>query len=107
MNNDLKFKNKFKTDKKGFTIIELLIYITLISIFVTSAITFSWDIIYGRERTNRQQTVEQSARIALSKITYEIQRAENIISVSDNKIELDNGSSATEISLNSGVLQIK
>lgn len=97
---------KIPVIKNGFTIIELLIYIVLISIFVTSAITFSWDIIYGRERTNRQQVVEQSARIALSKIIYEIERAKNIQSISDNTIILDNGSSTTTVSLSSGVLQI-
>lgn len=95
-----------KTKNKGFSIIELLIYIALISLFVTGAINFAWDIIYGREKTYGQQATEQSARIALSKISYEIKRAKNIQSVSGNEIILNNETGTTSISLSSGILQI-
>ena len=94
--------------EKGFTLIELLIYITLVSIFITGAIVFTWDAIYGREKAYQQQIVEQNARIALVRIGYEIRRAQDINNITDipPSLELENGINDTTISLSSGAIQI-
>ena len=86
---------------------ELLIYISLVAIFTTGAIIFSWDIIYGREKANSQKITEQNARIALTRIIYEIKRAKNIQTISDSQLVLNNDSlPATTINYTSGALQI-
>lgn len=90
----------------GFTLMELLIYITLVSVFITDAIIFSWDIMYGREKANSQKIVEQNARIPLARIIYEIKKAKNIQSISGNKLELNNTDFPATIENQSGVLKI-
>lgn len=96
--------------QRGFTLIELIVYIALVAIFVTGATYFTWDVIYGREKAHQMQVVDQSARIVMEKIAYEIRRAEDIQSVSPAILVLDNGSGAsTTISLDAGtnVIQIE
>lgn len=90
----------------GFTLIELILYITLVAIFITGAIFFAWDIVYGREKAFQQQIVEQNGRAALSRISYEIRRASDINTVSATSIELENGANDTTVSLVSGTIQI-
>jgi len=87
---------------KGFTLIELILYMTLVSAFVTGAILFAWDVTYGREKFNQQQIVEQSTKMALVRISYEIRRAKNIQSIAKEQIILDNNGSTTTIASSSG-----
>src|SRR3989344_401869 len=93
-----------KVSSRGFTLIELLLYISLIAIFITAAISFSLDIVYGREKAYQNMIVDQSARIALAKISYEVRRAKNIISLTDNQIILDDGDGTTTIELTGSTL---
>ena len=88
-----------KLEIKGFTLIELIVYVALFAIFITGAILFSFDVIYGREKSFNQQIVQQNARIALSRITYEVSRAQDIQSLSPTQLILTNGVSQTTISL--------
>lgn len=93
-------------NQKGFTLIELILYIALVSIFMTGAIFFTWDVIYGREKAFQQQKVEQSARAAMARIAYEIRRAKDINSIASASIELENGINDTTINLSSDAIQI-
>jgi type II secretory pathway pseudopilin PulG len=100
---NLRFKIQ---NRSGFTLIELILYIALLAIFITGAIYFTWDVIYGREKAFQQQIVDQSTRIAMERIAYEIRRAKDIQSVSVGQIILDNDGSTTEISLVGDAVQI-
>jgi len=84
---------------RGFTLIELIVYVALVAIFITGAILFSWDVIYGREKSFNQQIVQQNARAALLRISYEIRRAQDIQSVSPTQLVLESGGSQTTIEL--------
>jgi len=95
-----------KKNQKGFTLIELLLYLVIVSVFITGAIFYAWDIIYGREKAFQQQLVEQNCRSVLARIAYEIRRADEIKAISANSIEFENGDNDTLISLSSGVVQI-
>ena len=92
--------------KHGFTLIELILYMTLLSSFVTGAVLFAWDVVYGREKFNQQQIVEQTTRTALARISYEIRRAKKIQSVTAGQLILDNGGSTTTIASVSGSVVI-
>src|SRR3989344_6964990 len=92
--------------KSGFTLVELLIYISLVSIFVSGAISFMLNVLSTREKVYQQQTVEQNARAAIARIAYEIRRANNIQGISSDELTLNNESSNTKISLISGRIQI-
>ena len=106
MNNVKKSRLNSQTTR-GFTLIELILYVALVAIFITSAVLFSLDLIYGREKSHQQQIVQQNVRIALGRITYEIERANDIQSVNSNQIVLDNGGgSTTTIELSGENVQI-
>jgi len=96
-------------NKKAFTIIELIIYIALLSIFISAAILFSWDIIYGKVKSNTQQEVTQNLRFTSRRILSEIRNAYFINSVSASEIclvSLDPSRNPTRIYLNSGQINI-
>lgn len=99
-------KIKKTLSQKGFTLIELILYIALVSIFITGAIFFAWDVVYGREKAFQQQIVEQNTRSALARVAYEIRHAEDIQSVPADQIVLDNDGSTTTIALSEGTVQI-
>lgn len=98
--------SRFRTWNQGFTLIELILYIALVSIFISGAIFFAWDLVYGRQKAFTKQTVNQSARIAMSRIAYEIRRTQAINSLTATSIELENGTNDTTISLNSDIIEL-
>ena len=73
--------NLNKKTNKGFTLIELILYIALISIFITGAILFAWDIIYGGAKSGVQREVNQNLRLVAKRIAYEIRNSSAINSI--------------------------
>ena len=54
---------------KGFTLIELIIYIAIVSLVLVLASNFAWDIIQGSARATCYREVQQNARFAMEKTT--------------------------------------
>lgn len=92
--------------KKGFTLIELIVYIALIGTFVVGAILFVWDVIYSQKKAFAQQKVSFDGRIAMAKIAYQIRKARAINDIGFNYIDLENDVGNTTINLDSGVIYI-
>lgn len=93
----------------GFTLIELIIYIALVSIFISGAILFAWDIIYGRVKSGVQREVTQNLRLASKRLVYEIRNASGINSVSTSTISLvmdDSDRNPTVFDVSGGRLRI-
>ena len=93
----------------GFTFIELILYIALVSIFIGGAVLFAWDIIYGRVKSGVQQEVSQNLRLASKRIVYEIRNASGINSVTPSSISLimdDSSRNPTVFDLSNGRLRI-
>jgi type II secretory pathway pseudopilin PulG len=102
-----KREHKILKIQTGFTLVELILYVALVSIFVTAAIGFVWNIIYGREKSYNQQIVQENARIAMTRIAYEIRRAKDIVSVGSGLIILDAGDGTfTTIELTGDSIQL-
>src|SRR3989338_7177655 len=94
---------------KGFTLIELIIYITIVSIFIVGAVNFAWDVIYARAKSSIQQDLNHSLRFAAKRISFEIRSAQSINSVSISSISLVNSDPSrnpTVIDLNSQRIRI-
>jgi len=70
----------------GFTLIELILYIALISIFIGGAVQFAWDIIYGQAKSTTQQQVNHNLRLAAERVSFEIRNASNITSVTSSNL---------------------
>jgi len=72
---------KISKRNSGFTLVELILYIALVSIFLTGVIMFTWDILYGRVKSYVQEEVNQNSRFAAKRIIYEIRNASGVNSV--------------------------
>lgn len=92
---------------KGFTLIEIILYVALVAVFITSAVLFTFNIIYGKEKAYNQQVVDQSVRIAMEKIAYQIRSAKEVQITSASSMTLTNSDGNTvSISQNGQAIEI-
>jgi prepilin-type N-terminal cleavage/methylation domain-containing protein len=63
---------------KGFTLIELIVYIGIFAIILVSITGFLWLIVLGNVKESAFQEVQHNGRFALAKITHEIRKAKGI-----------------------------
>lgn len=104
-------KKAIKKDNqvRGFSLVELILYVALVSIFITAAVLFAWDVIYGRVKSQVQREVSQNLRLVSKRITFEIRNASAVNSVSASDLCLassDSSYNPTRIYLNSGRLRL-
>ena len=76
--------------RKGFTLIELILYIAIVTIMVSSLIPFAWSVIEGGTKSATEQEVSSNGRYIMERIKYEIRRASGITSVSLTSLSLTN-----------------
>lgn len=62
----------------GFTFIEAILYVSIVSIMLTALIPFAWDMVEGGTRSAIQQEVSSNARYISERIKYEIRNATGI-----------------------------
>lgn len=62
--------NAQKTFDKGFTLLEMVIYIGLFSILITSAILTAWELIEGSSNLNDKSVTEEEGNFVLRKIDW-------------------------------------
>jgi len=107
MNQESRIRNQVKT-MKGFTFIELLLYITIVTIMLSAIIPFAWNVIEGGAKSSVEQEVFSQARYVSEGLKYEIRRASGITNVGATSISLTNFSpdTTTVISLSGGKMQI-
>lgn len=94
--------------KKGFTLIELILYMAIVTIVMGSLIPFAWNVIGGSSKSSAEQEVSSQARYVSERIKYEIRNANGINSVSASSIDLDTDTNATTvIDISGGKIRIK
>lgn len=99
----------YKVSQSGFSLIELILYIALVSIFISSAVLLGWDIIYAGQKADIQREVNQNIRLVAKRIAYEVRNASAIQSITTTSICLTSADTAynpTYIYLSSGLLRI-
>jgi type II secretory pathway pseudopilin PulG len=74
----------------GYTMIELLIYIGIVTAAILVFTNFMVDITKNSARAQVKQEVQQNARLILSRLTQEIRNAKQITSVNPERIILIN-----------------
>ena len=97
-------------NRLGFTFIELILYISIITIMLSALIPFAWSVIGSGVKSSAEQEVFSQARYVSERIKYEIRNANSINSVNSpiNTIDLNTSTNATTvIDLNSGKIRIK
>lgn len=99
-----------KKNVLGVTFIELILYISIVSIMMMALIPFAWNVIGGGVKSNTQREVFSNARFITERIKYEIRNATGINSLTSTQISLSNLNSSlnpTIISLISNNIQIQ
>ena len=98
--------------RQGFTLVEVLIYIAIIGIVITSFVTFAMSISGSRAKTYVVQEVHANARVALNLISQKIRLADDVFSPiagnSNSSLELDMPGPDSNLTFDvaSGVLNI-
>lgn len=80
---------------QGFTLIEIILYIAIVSIVVTSLVPFAWNVIGGGIKATTEREIYDNARYISEQIKYQIRNATGINSVSSSQISLVTANSAT------------
>lgn len=92
----------------GFTLIELILYVAIITIVMGALIPFAWSVIEGSAKSSVEQEVSSQARYVSERIKYEIRNANDINSISAQSIDLNTDTNATTvIDLSAGKVRIK
>jgi type II secretory pathway pseudopilin PulG len=99
---------------RGFTLIEVLIYITLVAGILITATSFAWNVINSRTKAFAVQEVEQNGRFIMEKIASMIREA-NVVSYpaaggSDDNLQLemdDSGTLVNTFRLDNEVIQLQ
>lgn len=90
-------KNKLQN---GFTLIEALVYIALVSGILLAATSFAWNIVNTRTSAFSAQEVEQNGRFIMQKISQVMREANQInspaIGLSSNSVEVEMNDAGTE-----------
>lgn len=93
----------------GFTLIELILYVALVGVFITSVVTLAWDMIHSANKARAEQQVIFNTRLISKRIAFEIRNASAVNSVSSSSISLANADvnrNPTVIDLSSGRVRI-
>ena len=72
----------------GFTYLELIIYMSIVTIMMTALIPFAWNAIEGGVKSATQREVFSQAQYVSERIKYEIRNASGIISVTPTQVSL-------------------
>lgn len=103
-----KFKFQISNSHKGFTFIELILYISILTTILSALVPFAWSAIQTGVKSAVQQEVNSNARYTSERIKYEIRRASGIATISPTSISLTNFSpdTTTVIDLSGGNIRI-
>ncbi len=102
---------KHESNKKGFTIVELLIYIGILSIFLLAMTDTFSSIVDVRRESEAVSAVEQDGNYILAKLFYDISHAQSInvpasLGASSNSLQLTINGVSNTYSISGGNLQV-
>jgi type II secretory pathway pseudopilin PulG len=91
----------------GFTLVELILYVALVGIFLTGAVRFGWEVVYGREKYQTQAVVEQEIQVILERLKLEIKKGRGyVVGAGLIEIQTEEATSPVVIRLNSEALEM-
>lgn len=64
--------------RSGFTLVELIIYVAISAIVLTTVLNFAWSIIDTKTYVNTSAEITQNGRLVLEQLTRDIREAESI-----------------------------
>jgi prepilin-type N-terminal cleavage/methylation domain-containing protein len=102
-------KKGLPAGSRGFTLIEMLLYMGIISVFLMVLTSILISVLDTQLTSNSSSAVDQSGQYLLVRLQYDIRRANSIITPanignSSNSLSLSIGGVTYSYSVNSGVL---
>ncbi|MEI6690573.1 MAG: prepilin-type N-terminal cleavage/methylation domain-containing protein [bacterium] len=76
--------------QKGFTFIELILYIAILTVIAISSTELAINLVSTRSKSRVQENVAYNSRFATKRIIYELRRATGITSISPSDLCLVN-----------------
>src|SRR3990167_10928489 len=70
--------SRFKIQDRGFTLVELILYVALVGILLTAGAIFASDVVLGSVKGRIKAKVQSEARFAIEKMRQEIVKAKSI-----------------------------
>lgn len=94
--------------QKGFTLVEIILYVGIMAIVFSAIVPFTWSVIENGSKSAVQQEVFDNARFISEKIKFEVLRASGIATVSANSLSLTDFApdTTTVIDLSGGNVRI-
>jgi prepilin-type N-terminal cleavage/methylation domain-containing protein len=100
--------------KNGFTLVELLVYIGILAIVITSVVSTMFFVISTREKAKTINEIESQGALVMQLITQSIRNSEGVnspeVGNNNNTISLsvsEQQDSPTVFDINNGVLRVK
>lgn len=81
--------------KTGFTFVELILYISIVTVMLSALVPFAWNIIGAASKSNTEQEVFSQARFISERIKYEIRNSTGINLVTATSVSLVTSAPAT------------
>lgn len=97
-------------NSQGFTLVELILYLAIVSVIFSALVPFAWNVIEGGVKSGVEQEVTNNAWFIMEKIKGKIRNAPDILSVSSDSITLLNPNGPNtiiDIDLPSGNVRLK
>lgn len=99
--------SKFFLNKKAFTLIELLLYLGIVSVIFIALVSFAWNIIEGGMKSSVGQEVSSNGYLVMEKIKSKVRNAKDVVSVNTTSLTLQNISGPNSIiDLSAGNIRI-
>ena len=90
MRKNSKFKIQNSKLERGFTLIELILYVALVSIMLATLIPFAWSVIEGGVKIGVEQEVYSQARYLSERIKEEVRDASAVTVCNNTTLTLTN-----------------
>lgn len=107
------FEEGFNKSGAGFTFIELILYVAILTIVLSALVPFAWNAVETGVKSAVQQEVNANARYVSERIKYEIRNANSITSINNtsctnNIIEINTTTNpVTIIDVSGGKIRIR
>ncbi len=69
---------KYQPSKSGFTLVELLLYFTILAVVITIISSFAFEINSGRMKVAHNLEIQENGRFVLQRLSQEIKEAKSI-----------------------------
>ncbi len=95
--------------RNGFGLVELILYVAILSLIAGSLIQVTWAMVYGQKKSENQQELYWNLKFVSQKISDEIKRATSITVVNNNQLmitSMDNTRNPIQIVFSNGAIKM-